>query len=941
MPGQEYQRDKEQVRLDFRGMTTVVPPDLMPPGKFPFAQNVRAYIRGGVIGRTTQAPLYQGYSGEITDLRYLNDSFNTAGGGAPYLYVRTFSPSGSERGALYVNSTAVAGANIAPFGSMVPFRPNNSPQPWMYVYDQYHMYKVRSDRTIYKQGIAEPQVAPTVTPAVGGALSLTAQWWYVYRSSITGAVSNPSPASAIVTLTNQLAMVSIPQPPPDHQVDTIDVYRQDVQGTGSLSNPTYVGSVYVGLGGSVNAVDFFDSYQDVVVAANPTMSFANMEPFPTIGLPINGGGNWTGGPSGVYTQTAGPALPANLLPGTSVLMGDVAGTVIARPIGNTVQLELATSVPASTGYTFQIQNPVLAGTALPWAWGPTDNVQYIFACGDPNNPGRLYWTTGNNPDASSDTNTQDITSGSEVLMNGCIVSGLGMVFSNQRAWLIYPNFFQAQATVTGVLGNPWSLVLSISNRGLIAHRALTTDGGGNVYFGSTDGIYVSPGGNGSQSISGDIDNLFPKEGNKTTVPQPITLNGQTIYPPAYGALDNMVLRMGGPYLYFDHLTSTGAPQTLVYDTTSGGWTLDVYADPVTIHGWEDISPAGFVADERPVVGTSNGNVYTLSITGTEAATAVVLTPAFDAGDARADKQWGDIFIRAATDVGTNITLAAYGNVYENPIGIDPTTISSSGNEQPFIVDFEPQQEIYQRDMGMELSWPIGHNTFVTVWQPSFVAIPETTDGRVSQWDNGGSPLNKWLQGFVIDGDTGGLTKSLSVQGEGGQTATPTEPILLNGRGGAAYSLPIPMVTHLMRLVPGDDEVPYRLYNLQWVFEPYPELCMNWVSVPTSHGFPGWQHLREMNIGHRSTNDLTLVITPDYGTPSSYMIPSSGDLVTKTKVTIVAPTKYKVVQYGIFSAVRGFYLFLENIECKVKPWGSTGPYQNVRPFGGPSKMGAIV
>jgi hypothetical protein len=525
-------------------------------------------------------------------------------------------------------------------------------------------------------------------------------------------------------------------------------------------------------------------------------------------------------------------------------------------------------------------------------------------------------------------------------MNGCIVNGLGMVYSNQRAWLIYPNFFQAQATVTGVLGNPWSLVLSISNRGLIAHRALTTDGGGNAYFVSTDGVYVSPGGNGSQSITGDIDNLFPKEGNKTTVPTPITLNGQTIYPPAYGALDNMVLRMGGPYLYFDHLKSDGGPQTLVYDTTTGGWTIDVYADPVTVHGWEDISPAGFVADERPVCGTVNGNVYNLTIAGTEPATALVLTPSFDAGDARADKQWGDVFIRAATDVGTNITLSAYGNLYQNPIGIDLTTITSNGTEQPFVIDFYPVIEVYARDLGMEMSWPIGPNTYVAVWQPSFVPVPESIVGRVAQWDNGGSPLNKWVQGFVAEADTGNLAKVIVAQGENGQSQRPREAFQFNGRGGQAFSFDIPMVTHVMRLRGIDDGINWRLYNLQWIFEPYPELAINWMSVPTSHGFLGWQHVREVNIGHRSTADLTLVITPDVGPGYGFTIPNSHDLVTKTKVTINAPMKAKIFQYYITSTA-GFYLFLNDLEVKVKSWGSTGSYQIVKPFGGPSRPGALV
>jgi len=46
--------------------------------------------------------------------------------------------------------------------SLLPFRPNASVQPWMYVGDSLKMDKVRSDGLRYKMGIAEPQGAPVV-----------------------------------------------------------------------------------------------------------------------------------------------------------------------------------------------------------------------------------------------------------------------------------------------------------------------------------------------------------------------------------------------------------------------------------------------------------------------------------------------------------------------------------------------------------------------------------------------------------------------------------------------------------------------------------------------------------------------------------------------------------------------------------------------------------
>ena len=47
-----------------------------------------------------------------------------------------------------------------------------------------------------------------------------------------------------------------------------------------------------------------------------------------------------------------------------------------------------------------------------------------------------------------------------------------------------------------------------------------------------------------------------------------------------------------------------------------------------------------------LVGTENGQVQPLTGTGAEIATAVLLMPSFDAGDVRAKKLWGDLYVEA-------------------------------------------------------------------------------------------------------------------------------------------------------------------------------------------------------------------------------------------------------------------------------------------------------
>src|SRR4051812_40633026 len=157
MSQQPYQRDTDGMRLQFRGMNVVLPPDQMPPGKYPFAQNVRAYLKDRLVGRATQDSSTITLGSAVHSIRRLNDS-TPAGPLVGFILV---SGAGTS---LYANATQVdSGLSGNPI-SMVPFRPNASVQPWMYVGDSIKMDKVRSDGTRYKMGIAEPQSAPIVNP---------------------------------------------------------------------------------------------------------------------------------------------------------------------------------------------------------------------------------------------------------------------------------------------------------------------------------------------------------------------------------------------------------------------------------------------------------------------------------------------------------------------------------------------------------------------------------------------------------------------------------------------------------------------------------------------------------------------------------------------------------------------------------------------------------
>src|SRR5208337_2703698 len=462
-------------------------------------------------------------------------------------------------------------------------------------------------------------------PPIPGTVITQAQYRYVYRSSPTGALSNPSPASPEETL-SVLANTLAATPSTDPQVDKIDFYRLDT----GLQNYTYVGT------GPNSSAPFSDVLLDTAVAANPILEFDNFEPFPSIDLPRKGTVNVDA--SGNVTWVSGDQFNIRWLPGTIIIIGTLAFTLDKRPT-SVVNLTASNAelvggfsitVPPNpgNGLVYEISEPILAAQPLPYIWGPTDNVAFAFGVGDPLRPGTLYWCKGNNLDSAPDTNQQDLTSPSEPLQNGCIVTGISMVFSTERAFLALPNFFNANATVLGTVGSTWTIQESISDRGLYIPTALAVEGGANVFFRAKDGIYISPG-QGSQSITEDLYNLFPHEG---VAPQSVTRGGYTVYPPDDTKPQFQKLACANGYLYYDYLDVNGFFRTLVFDIAAKGWVVDVYQYPVRIHVLEE--GAGV---NGTLTGCSDGSVRVLRDSSAESGCSILLTPCFNAGDTRGQK----------------------------------------------------------------------------------------------------------------------------------------------------------------------------------------------------------------------------------------------------------------------------------------------------------------
>lgn len=658
----------------------------------------------------------------------------------------------------------------------------------------------------------------------------------------------------------------------DPQVDKIDIYRQG----GGLANFTYVGTT------PNSATAFNDILSDLGAAANPLLQFDNFEPFPSIDLPRSGILNASGG---VLTRVSGDFFNIRWLPGTIMLIGSptqLAYSAVRRPTSTTSWSFVnndpsVTPIPDGTNLAWNIAEPILAAQPLPSLWGPTDNTAYMFGCFDPLRPGTLYYTKGNNPDSAPDTNQIEVTSPSEPLMNGVIVNGLGMVFSTERAWLIYPTFTTALATVNGVEGQAFNLIESITDRGLYIRPAICTEAGKRVFFRGKDGIYVSVGGSGSQSITNaTIYNLFPHEGHTPTA---ISIAGQTISPPDDTQPEKQKLRFATGYLYYDYVGLDNNPHTLVFDVEAEGWIVDLYQHTVTIHALEEGPNVNGV-----LVGCADGTVRTLATNGTETGVlSWVATGSNTFGDARAFQRIGDIFIKASIVNGHPIALSIYTDQYSTLLssGYAPTSLIGFSSLAPTIVDFTAGGGLDANDIAIVLSWDTNSANYLDLWQPDIIQLPETTQDRVTDWGDVGGTGAMWVKGLLLEADTFNVSKALTIEDELGNFHAPDQsPITLNGQQKVVLSFSTPFITHLARIVTTDG-VPWRVWGYTWVSEPYAELVDDFVPPFDNLGSEDAKFIQGFLL-EADTNNVPKALTVESGDDLSFHIPDQSPVAFNGK-----------------------------------------------------------
>jgi hypothetical protein len=199
-----YQRDSN--KFAYSGMDIRHPPDLMPAGRCPLLFNLQPDLQSGALALRPAISLLAtvGAGVPVHSVVRLNDSVPGANASSRFVGAgaNLYSPAG-------LLDTGYSGNPLA----LVPYRPAQSPESWLYVYDSLRQRRCKTDNAPIQQiGIA----APTQEPAVASVLplydlldnaALAASWTAIDLSGGTAGAATqvnrvPQPGAGMSLLTS-------------------------------------------------------------------------------------------------------------------------------------------------------------------------------------------------------------------------------------------------------------------------------------------------------------------------------------------------------------------------------------------------------------------------------------------------------------------------------------------------------------------------------------------------------------------------------------------------------------------------------------------------------------------------------------------------------------------------------------------------------------------
>jgi hypothetical protein len=712
---------------------------------------------------------------------------------------------------------------------------------------------------------------------------------YRYRSSLSGAYSDVSPATRNGETPWRQGMNVTVTASTDPQVDLIDIERNG--GTGDTWHRCLIVP-------NVTAT-YQDFTEETIVQASDPLELLSYAPWPVTDKPRTGTCNIVGTR---VTRISGDAFNLNWIRGVEFIVNQQTYTLHAPP-DSISTLSLSENVGVKTGVTFIIPEATIIGYSLPYAClGPDGRV---FATGDPYNPGNLYFSNPYNPDSASDRGYIEITGPSDPLGPPTYYDGAIYVHSAT-------DLYRVDSTPGSV--NPYGYYKLGGTAGIAASWAVCGDGPMLAWLGR-DGIYAYAGGSGGATnlTAPELYLLFPFESRPGL---PVSVAGYILYPPDYSQLTKLRLSYADGFWYFDYVDTQGTSMTLAYNPATKGWVPYQYRPGVSLHYQEE-----GVSNPLTLALGLDSTIYNLSNATSDNGltfTCVCVTPADDGGETRARKQYGDLMV----DYNAQVAISVY---YDNFLLTGTTAALTHVGRTQIPIDLGIDSATLHRNIGLVAVWSSTYGTELFEWQPSALLKPEDSLNRPTDWLDAGTMHYKFVHGCRITADTGGVTRTVQVQYDGGILG----PVLsINHAGELAlpYSFP-PFKAHLMRLVPTDG-LSWRLMGVEWEVDIEPEPTTYWVTQPTSFGMPGYLHIRDFQIAYASLSVAALSMIVDGVSYVLAALPATGGVEVK-KYFPAPPVKGKLWQlYGTGSSLQ---IYQVDCEFRVKSWAG-GQYSSLKPFG---------
>jgi len=179
--------------------------------------------------------------------------------------------------------------------------------------------------------------------------------------------------------------------------------------------------------------------------------------------------------------------------------------------------------------------------------------------------------------------------------------------------------------------------------------------------------------------------------------------------------------------------------------------------------------------------------------------------------------------------------------------------------------------------------------------------------------------DKKLKGVLIEADTFGQNKSVTIEIDGAVVETIT--VNTNGRLLREFSWP-QHEGRVFRMLPVDN-FPGRLYSHQWIFDSEPLALSRWETQEITHGMPGWHQVLYGEIAYRSTTPITILLTAfnqvGDAKPETYTLPATGGEKRRAQFN---PRQSAGIQYKwVITSTSAFWLYREETVMMISPWGS--------------------